>query len=181
MPSRLSLPVGDRDHVQGRSDAPLTLLEYGDYQCPHCGRAHAVVKALQKHFGAGLRLVYRHFPLEQHRHAEPAAEAAEAAGAQGKFWEMHDLLFTHQDALDRGSLRAHAQALGLDVARWERDLEERAFAARIQQDTLSGIESGALGTPTFYINGFRHDGSADEATLIDLISQLLREHRLTPR
>lgn len=181
MPARLSLPVGDRDHVQGRSDAPLTLVEYGDYQCPHCGRAHPVVKALQRHFGAGLRLVYRHFPLEQHRHAEPAAEAAEAAGAQGKFWEMHDLMFENQQALDRDSLRGHARKLGLDVVRWEADLEERVFARRVQEDILSGIESGVRGTPTFYMNGFRHDGSADEATLIELISQLLREHRLTPR
>src|SRR6476646_7201477 len=118
--SLLTLPVSERDHIQGPADAPVTLVEYGDYECPHCGRAYPVVKAIQRHFGRRLRFVFRNFPLaEAHPHAAHAAEAAEAAAAQGRFWEMHDSLFEHQQALDDRHLVEYAGALGLDTSRLE--------------------------------------------------------------
>jgi protein-disulfide isomerase len=137
-----------------------------------------VVKAVQRHFGAGLRFVFRHFPLvEMHAHAELAAEAAEAAAAQGQFWGMHDWLFENQDKLVLAAIRQHAGELPLDVARWERELSGREYAEHVRQDLASGIESGVRGTPTFYINGLRHDGSADERALMAAIEDTLRSHR----
>src|SRR6187402_2647073 len=117
--ARLTMPVGARDHVQGPAEAPVTLVEYGDYECPHCGRAYPIVKAVQKRLGTQLRFVFRNFPLSN---AHPNAEAAEAAAAQGKFWEMHDLLFEHQDALEREDLLRYAADLGLDVKRFRSEL-----------------------------------------------------------
>ena len=155
----LSLPVSERDHIRGPKNAPVTLVEYGDYECPYCGRAHFIVKELQQLTGDLMRFVYRHFPLTSvHPHAEQAAEAAEAAGAQGKFWEMHDHLFEHQQALDRKHLIEYAANLGLDVPRFSHELAEHAYVAKIREDLLSGIQSGVNGTPTFLINGVRHDG-----------------------
>jgi protein-disulfide isomerase len=165
--SRLVVPVSARDHVEGPSTAPVTLVEYGDYQCPYCGAAYPIVKRIQKHLGDRLRFVFRNFPLtEIHPFAEGAAEAAEAAGAQGKFWEMHDRLFEHQRALDQPHLVEYARQLGLDVARFERDLGDHAFADRVHEDFLSGARSGVNGTPTFYVNGRRYDASYDYDTLL---------------
>jgi protein-disulfide isomerase len=167
---RLTLPVGERDHTSGPADAPLTLLEYGDYECPYCGAAYPVVKEVQRALGDELRFVFRNFPLgEIHPHALQAAEAAEAAAAQGRFWEMHDRLYEHQDRLTTKDLLAHAEALGLDVARVEADLDQRTYESRIREDFLSGARSGVNGTPTFFINGLRYNGSADLASLVEAL------------
>jgi protein-disulfide isomerase len=166
----LAVPVEERDHVQGPTDARVTLVEYGDYECPYTGRAYPIVKELQRVLGDQLRFVFRNFPLtEIHPHAEQAAEAAEAAGAQGKFWEMHDLLFEHQKALNVANLRAYAGQLALDVTRFERELVDRAYAPRVQSDVEGGERSGVEGTPTFFVNGRRHDGSFDVETLLRTI------------
>jgi protein-disulfide isomerase len=166
----LAPPVGARDHAQGPSDAPLTLVEYGDFECPHCGRAHLIVKAVQKHFGKRLRFVFRHFPLStMHPHAERAAKAAEAAAAQGRFWEMHDELFEHQDALEDDHLREYAKAIGLDRARFDRELASGVHAGRVRDDFLSGVRSGVNGTPTFFINGRRHNAPWDADALAEAL------------
>ena len=170
--SKLTPPVNDRDHSQGPADAPVTLVEYGDYECPYCGEAYLIVKALQKRLGDQLRLVFRNFPLSQaHPHAEHAAEAAEAVGDQGMFWEMHDLLYENQQALEDEDLLRYAAALGLDVARFTRDIAGHGPAARVREDFRSGVRSGVNGTPSFFINGMRHDGSYDLATLLAAIEE----------
>jgi protein-disulfide isomerase len=174
----LTLEVGDRDHVQGRADAPVTLVEYGDYECPHCGRAYPIVKAVQHHLGAALRFVFRNFPLrEVHPHAEAAAEAAEAAGAQGKFWQMHDALFENQSALGFAQLARYAESLAVDSARWTRDMEQGLYRRRVQEDFTSGVRSGVQGTPTFFINGRRHDAAFDERTLLAALEAAIHAHR----
>lgn len=168
----LVLPVGPRDHRQGPDNAPVTLVEYGDYECPYCGKAHPIVKEVQKRLGDGLRFVFRHFPLTtMHPHAEYAAEAAEAAGTQGHFWAMHDMLFEHQDHLDARYLVQYAAQLHLDAGRFAGEVAERIHAPKVREDFLSGVRSGVNGTPTFFINGIRHDGSWDVPTLV---SALLR-------
>jgi len=164
--ARLAAPVGERDHVQGPSDAPSTLVLYGDYECPYTRRAVPAVRALQRERGDGPRFAFRNFPLvEIHPHALHAAEAAEAAGAQGKFWEMFDLLFAHQTALTDADLRTYAAELGLDADRFERDVSTNAHAARIEEDVRSGEASGVAGTPTFFVDGLRHDGGYDADSL----------------
>jgi protein-disulfide isomerase len=171
----LTVPVSERDHIRGPIDAPLTLLEYGDFECPHCGAAHPIVEEMRARLGRQLRFVYRHFPLTNiHPHAEPAAEASEAAGAQGRFWEMHDRLFENQDALEEEDLVAHADALGLDVEQLADELADGVHAPRVRQDFLSGVRSGVNGTPSFYINGVRHDGSYDLASLLGALELALR-------
>jgi protein-disulfide isomerase len=168
--SQLILPVSERDHSQGPATAPVTLVEYGDYECPYCGAAYPIVKEIQQRLGDRLRFVFRNFPITTaHPHAELAAEAAEAAGAQGKFWEMHDALFEHQRALDDGHLERCAGAVGLDVERFDREMEDRVYAGRVREDFMSGVRSGVNGTPTFFINGRRHDGSYDLETLLAAI------------
>src|SRR5271155_1250406 len=170
--AKMKPPVGANDHVQGTANAPVTLVEYGDYQCPYCGEAYPIVKALQERLGKQVRFVFRNFPLsEMHPHAEHAAEAAEAAGAQGKFWEMHDLLYENQDALDDENLQQYATVLGLDVPRFVREMSEHSHAARAREDFRSGVRSGVNGTPTFFINGMRHDGSFDLRSLLAAIEE----------
>jgi len=172
--ARLTLAVGKRDRIRGPIDAPLTLVEYGDFQCPHCGAAYPVIEEIRARLGPRLRFVYRHFPLTNvHPRAEPAAEAAEAAGAQGHFWDMHDRLFVHQDALEDEDLVSHADALGLDVQRFVDELAEGAHAPRVRQDFLSGVRSGVNGTPCFYVNGVRHDGGYDMASLLGALEAAL--------
>ena len=140
---RLTLPDGERDHLKGSLDAPVVLVEYGDYECPHCQEVHPILWELKERMGDRVAFIYRHFPISsQHPHAAMAAEAAEAAGAQGKFWEMHRQLFTHQNALTFEDLLNHASAIGLDVDRFRRDLEEKAFEARVREDFMSGVRSG---------------------------------------
>ena len=144
----------------------MTLVEYGDYECPYCGAAYPIVKELQKRMGERLRFVFRNFPIaEAHPHAEQAAEAAEAAAAQGRFWDMHDHLFEHQRHLEADDLHGYAEALGLDVGRFDRELAQHTHATRVRRDVMSGLPSGVDGTPTFYINGKRHDDSYDVQTL----------------
>jgi protein-disulfide isomerase len=162
----LVLPAGERDHSQGPSEAPVTLVEYGDYQCPYCGRAYAIVKAVQDSLGENLRFIFRNFPITtSHEHAQHAAEAAEAAAVQGKFWEMHDLLFENQAMLDDDHLLGFAEQLGLDLSRFEADMAGHHFADRVREDFMSGVRSGVNGTPTFFINGTRFDESWDQETL----------------
>ena len=164
--AELTLPVGKRDHIQGPVDAAVTLVEYGDYECPHCGRAYPIVKAIQQRMGPRLRFVYRNFPLrESHPHAQQAAEAAEAAGAQGKFWEMHDLLLARQDRLRVTDLLQYADELGLDRDQFHDQLKRHVFAGRVARDVESADLSGVSGTPTFFINGQRHYGAYDVQTL----------------
>ena len=168
--AKLTLPVSERDHTKGPSTAPVTLVEYGDYECPHCGQAYYVVKGIEKRLGNQLRFAFRNFPLTNvHPHAEHAAEAAEAAGGQGKFWEMHDCLFENQHALDDLHLVQYADRVGLDVPRFSRELAEHRYAACIREDFMSGVRSGVNGTPTFFINGVRHDGSYDLESLLAAI------------
>jgi protein-disulfide isomerase len=165
--SQLTPPLSDEDHVAGPEDAPVTLVEYGDYECPHCGRAHPIVRQVQKAMGENLRFAFRHFPLREiHPHAERAAEAAEAAGAQGKFWPMHDLIFTNQDALEGADLLGYASALGLDGDRFAAELESGVHADRVRRDFRSGVRSGVNGTPTFFINGVRFEAPWDLPTLL---------------
>jgi len=171
--AKLQPPVGANDHVEGPAKAPVTLVEYGDYECPYCGEAYPVVKALQKRLGDQVRFVFRNFPLaEAHPHAEHAAEAAEAAGAQGKFWEMHDLLYENQDALEDGDLVRYAQALHLDVPRFVKEMEAHAYIERVRADFSSGVRSGVNGTPSFFINGARHDGPFDLGSLLAAIEEV---------
>jgi protein-disulfide isomerase len=162
----LAIPVGKNDHVLGPADAPVTCVEYGDYQCPACGAAHPMVKIILKRLSGDLRFVFRHMPLsELHPYAELAAEAAEAAGAQGKFWEMHDALFEHQEELGPVLVTALAKRLHLDTFRFEEDLISRRFRDHVKRDFIGGVRSGVNGTPTFFINGERYDGMLNEPSL----------------
>jgi Na+/H+ antiporter NhaA len=156
----------DRDHIRGTEDAPVTFVEYGDYECPYCGQAEAVIRELLVSFGDDLRYVWRHLPLNDvHPRAQMAAEAAEAAAAQGHFWEMHDTLLEHQDALTPPDLRRYAEQIGLDGERFWEELRHRVHAARVAEDVASADASGVSGTPTFFINGRRHYGAYDLPTL----------------
>jgi protein-disulfide isomerase len=162
--SALNPPVSERDHSAGPGDAPVTLVEYGDYECPYCGMAHPIVQSIQRKLGDQLRFVFRNFPLrEAHPHAQHAAEAAESAGAQGKFWEMHDIIFEHQDALEDLDLIRYAEKIGIDPDRVADDLANKTYVKRVREDFRSGVRSGVNGTPTFFINGERYNGPwADE-------------------
>ena len=161
----------ERDHVRGGADAPVTLVEYGDFQCPYCGEAYPVVRALEERFGDQLRFVFRHMPLpDLHPRAPFAAEAAEAAGAQDRFWEMHDRLFEHRLELDDPDLREHAEAVGVpDVERFDAELRDCVHAARVEEDYRSGAQSGVPSTPRFFVNGVIHLGSASFAELGEAI------------
>ena len=164
----LILPVSEeRDHILGRPDAPVTLVEYGDYQCPYCGAAHPIVQEALERMGRQLRFVFRNFPIStSHPRAQPAAEAAEAAAAQRRFWPMHDLLLENQEQLGDAHLRDYAQRLGLDVVAFAHELAEHTHAPRVREDFMTGVRSGVNGTPTFFINGRRHDGAYDLPNLL---------------
>jgi len=163
----LTLPNAGRDHIQGSIDAPIALVEYGDYECPYCGEAYPIVKAIQEQLGERLCFVFRNFPLSNmHPYAEHAAEAAEAAGAQGKFWEMHDMLFENQESLHDEALAQYAESLGLDAGRLMGEVLNGTHSARVREDFRSGARGGVNGTPTFFINGVRHAGAFDADTLI---------------
>jgi protein-disulfide isomerase len=191
-PPRLSLPVGERDHVEGPATAPVTLVEYGDYECPYCRATVPIVRGLRQILGDQLRYVYRHFPLAgAHPRAQQAAEVAEAAGAQGKFWEMHARLFEQQSALADEDLLRYGADLGLDAAQFQRDLTEHRHAARVREDYQSGLASGVGGTPTFYLDGVRYDRLVGLQQLLVAIRQAhpevasagadVAEQRLIPR
>lgn len=158
----LKVPVTTDDHIQGDPHAPITLVEYGDYECPHCGAAHPHVKLVQQHFGRQLRFVFRHFPLtEIHPNAASAAETAEFAGAHGRFWEMHDLLFENQEFQSPQLLFALARSLGLSEEELRETLIDGTYAPKVRTDFLGGVRSGVNGTPAFFINDRRHDGPFD--------------------
>jgi len=170
----LTPPVSARDHASGPATAPVTLVEYGDFECPYCGAAYPVVKEVQRHFRSRLRFVFRHFPLSQmHPHAEHAAEAAEAAGAAGKFWQMHDALYEHQRALADHDLVRYAVSVGVDPAVATEALIAHTYQERVKSDFMSGVRSGVNGTPSFFINGEKYEGSYDTDALTEAIDEAL--------
>ncbi len=179
LPTVLDPPVDPgRDHIRGRVDAPLTLLEFEDFECPFCARATGLINDLRQRFGDEMRYVMRQLPLtDVHEHTEIAAEAAEAAGAQGKFWEFHDLLFEHQDQLEFEDLLGYAGELELDVERFARELEQGVHSPRVREDVASAEASGARGTPTFFVNGIRHLGAYDAETLARELQESRPESR----
>lgn len=170
--ARLAVPVGERDHVQGPAAASVTLVEYGDYECPYCRAAVAIVQELQRVLPDQLRFVFRHFPLEnRHPHARRAAEAAEAAASQGKFFEMHAALFEHQAALEDEDLMRYAAELDLDTARFAAELDAHTHASRVREDFRGGVRSGVQGTPTFYLDDVRYDGLVGVRQLLATIRE----------
>ena len=167
----LRVPVDSSDHVQGPDNAPVILLEYADYQCPHCGRAYPIVKRVQHHFGPRLRMAYRHFPLmEIHEYAELAAETTEYAGFNGRFWEVHDMLFENQERLGLPLFLATVRYFSLSEQRLRDALAHGTFANKVRRDFLSGVRSGVNGTPTFFINDRRYDGPADFESMVAAIA-----------
>ena len=163
----LAVPVSERDHSQGPATAAITLVQYGDYECPYTRQSTWVVQAMQQELGDQLRFIYRNFPLtEIHPHALHAALAAEGAAAQGKFWEMHDYIFHHQHTLADADLEHFAEAVGLDLQQYRRDMREQRALARIEEDVEGGERSGVQGTPTFYINGVIYRGSWEHDALL---------------
>jgi formate-nitrite transporter family protein len=167
----LAVPVSATDHALGSANALVTLVEYGDFECPFCARSYPAVKALRRRFGERLRFVFRHFPRPEHPHARQAAEAAEAAAAQGEehFWQMHDWLFEHQQTLELAALLNHAREAGLDAMRFQTELEQHVYRERVHADIESGVHSGVHGTPTFFVNGFKHEGPDTYEDLLEAI------------
>jgi protein-disulfide isomerase len=158
----LKTPVGSQDHIQGNAKAPCTLVEYGDYECPHCGAAYPLVKQIQKHFGKKLRFIFRNFPMTNlHANAQSAAEVAEFAGTKGRYWEMHDLLLENQKRLGDDLFTELAQQLKIDPAALQDSLANKTFTKHVRDDFSGGVRSGVNGTPTFFINDRRHDGPID--------------------
>ena len=164
---QLLLPIQPDDHVEGSPQARYTLVEYGDYECPACGSLFLTIRQLHARFGGEVRLVFRHYPLSgAHPHADQAAEAAEAAAAQDRFWEMHDLLFEHQDALRTKDLYKYSEQLGLDTKRFRTELKERTYEERVREDFRRGVANGVYGTPGLFINGIRHNGGLDLESIL---------------
>ena len=155
--AELVVPVSERDHSIGPEDAPVTLVQYGDFECPYCGAAYPMIKDIQQRMGDRLRFVFRNFPITtSHPHAMRAAEAAEAAGAQGKFWEMHDMLYEHQD--DLADVEQYALKIGLEIYQFNSDLAGEKYSKKVRDDFRGGVRSGVNGTPTFFVNGVRYNG-----------------------
>ena len=175
----LDRPISDKDHLVGRPDAPIILLQYGDFECPFCGSAYPMIKRLQESLDDDMCFVYRHFPVStKHKHARKAAEAAEAAGAQNAFWQMHDILYEHQDALSDNDLVKYASGIVKDIARFKEELFSSKYGPAVQEDFMSGVKSGVNGTPTFFINGQRYNGPNNYSDLYSaLIKKLGREGR----
>ncbi len=171
---RLAVPVGPEDHVRGSAEAPVTLVEYGDFECPYCGVAYPAVKALEEKYGEKLRVVFRSFPLAQHPHAQAAAEAAEFAAEHGKFWELHDVLYEHQRALDVRHLLGYARELGLDADELETALRERTYEAIVAEQKEGGEESGIPGTPAFFLNDILFEEEPTPENLSHAIDYLLK-------
>ena len=171
----LAVPVTGRDHIRGSASAAVTLVEYGDYACPHCNEARSVVKRLEEALGDRLRYAFRNFPMPT-LHPKPprAAEAAEAAGAQNKFWEMHDLLYDRQTALSDKHLKVYGTLVGIDMERFNRDLMLQTFALRVREDTLSAIQSGVNTTPTLFINDSRYLGPCDFEAMLSALKRLIK-------
>ena len=170
--AKLGLPIAGRDHIQGPIDAPVTLLEYGDYECPYCGEAYPILKEVQKRLGDKLCFAFRNFPLtNSHLHALRAAETAEAAAAQGRFWEMHDMLYENQEALEDENLGSYAEAIGLDARRLMTEVQNGEHEARVKEDFKAGMRAGVNGTPTLFINGERYDGPRDVNALLAVLKR----------
>jgi len=167
----LQAPVTKLDHVRGAAHGPITLVEYGDFECPSCAGVEPALRQLLKLHPTGVRLVFRHFPLEDvHPHALCAAEAAEAAGAQGRFWEMHDLLLEHQSHLDRVHLERHAASLALDMARFIAEMDDEVYRQRVREHIAGGVASGVRGTPALYVNGRAFDVSGGIRPLFEIVA-----------
>lgn len=180
--SRLRNPVSPEDHVQGDPAAECTLVEYGDYQCPYCGAAYPIVKKIQSHFGNRLRFVFRNFPLsELHPWAEPAAEVAEFAAAHGQFWQMHDLLYENQQSLGDALFAQLTQALKLSPEQLNDALAQHTFLPHIRADFSGGVRSGVNGTPTFFINGERHNGPGEFDSLLAAIERACTSSESNPQ
>ena len=176
MSSKLKPPVSEQDHIEGSDDAAIELLEFGDYECPHCGRAYPIIKAIQKKMGKKLKFVFRNFPLaEVHPHAFTAAIAAEAAGRQNKYWPMHDILFENQRDLSGQAILNYARYIGLEETGFMKDLHQPELRSRVENDFESGIRSGVNGTPTFFINGNRYNGSWEPGELLAYLQEVLTE------
>ena len=170
--TRLAVPVSERDHSQGPASAAVTLVQYGDYECPYTRQSTIVVRAIQQQLGDQLRFIFRNFPLtEIHPHALHAAFAAEAAATQGKFWQMHDYIFHHQHTLEDSDLEQFAAAVGLDVQQFAHDMAERPYIGRIEEDLHNGLRSGVRGTPTFFINGVLYPGSWEQEALLAALEE----------
>ena len=177
-----AIRVNERDHVRGPARAPVTLVEYGDFQCPYCGAAYYVLRNIEERFRRDVRFVYRHFPLtEIHPFAMTAAEASEAAGAQGQFWEMHGVLFENQSNLGREDLIGYASDLGLDLNAFVADLDSHRHVPKIRDDFMGGVRSGVNGTPCLFINGERFNGPADESLLARAIDAARGQQHAHPR
>lgn len=173
----LAKPIDESDHVLGPADAPVTLVEYGDFQCPYCRAAHFYLQSVLAEMGDDLRFVFRHMPLSQvHPMAQLAAEAAEAAGAQDKFWPMHDLIYENQDRLSPALLQRLGQRLGLDMQRFTDDIASHRYLAKVREDFMSAVRSGAAGTPSFFINGEPYEGSFDDESLIEALRFAAQGH-----
>jgi len=170
--ARLAVPISADDHSRGPAAAPVTLVEYGDYECPACGAAYVTIADLRSTLGDRFRFVFRNFPLSSvHLHAGAAARAAEAAALQGRFWEMHDVLYENQEALEPDDLLRYAEELGLDLGRFELDFQSEQCIQRVRHDFLGGVRSGVNGTPTFFINGLRHDGGNNFEALAEALER----------
>lgn len=170
--AKLGLPIEGRDHIQGDIHAPITLLEYGDYECPYCGEAYPIVKEIQERLGDKLCFAFRNFPLaNSHPHAVHAAEAAEAAAAQGRFWEMHDLLYENQQALEDEDIAQYAADLGLDAKRLIKEVQSGQHQERVKEDFKGGTRANVNGTPTFFINGERYDGPRDVESFLEALTE----------
>ncbi|WP_414551454.1 DsbA family protein [Anabaena sp. CCY 0017] len=176
--NRLSVPISDCDHrhTQGAIDAPIVLVKYGNYQCPHSGEAHRIIPKIQQQLGNKIYFVYRHFPQTQiYPQSQKAAEAAEIAGAQGKFWQMHDTLFKCQNELNNGYLVEYAQQLGLNIPQFLRDMTNHAYADRVNQDWQSGVRNGVTDTPAFFINGDRYENACDFQNLLQTLLEAVKQ------
>ncbi len=170
----LALQVSAQDHADGPASAPLTLVEYGDYECPYCGEAYPILKQVKAQIGDRLRFVFRNFPLtDSHPYAFVAAEAAEAAAGQGQFWAMHDKLYENQSDLGGDALLKYARQIGLDVGLFTKEVNNRTYAQRIEEDFQSGLDSGVNGTPMLFINGQRYDGERSLAAIVYAVESVL--------
>ncbi len=174
------LPILEKDHVRGRNDAPLTMVEFGDYECPDCGRAYWDILKIEEIFGDRFRFVFRHYAYAKiHPNAELAGQAAEAAGAQGKFWEMHDLLFRNQGALKMSDLTARAKALDLDVSRFQRELKAEKYLEIVRADFKTGVQNGVFATPGIFVNGIRMNGATDFEALRSALERAAQQAQLS--
>jgi protein-disulfide isomerase len=179
--TQLRTNVNNTDHVLGKENAPLEMVEYGDYECPHCGRAHPIVKDIIRQLGDHLKFVFRNFPLSNvHPHAVSAAVAAEAAALQGKFWEMHDIIFENQKTLEAEHLFLFAHKIGLDMERFKNDIQDPALNDKVEKDFYGGLRSGVNRTPTFFINGQKYDGDWSGNNLLNYLQTVLTEVSTSP-